>query len=132
MWKRAVALTCISAMCLSSAAVARTRSQLAPADEYFGRQKMSVLGIRNELRDTTLRVHYTPKRASDQLRACESIQDALQDFAAKYPRDNWLPPMIVQLEQLYSAMTSHAGHARYVAFRSWAQRKLRQSRYTGR
>jgi hypothetical protein len=117
---------------MSSAAVARTRSQLAPADEYFGHQKMSILGIRNELRDTTLRVHYAPKRASAQLRACESIQDALQDFASKYPHDTWLPPMIVQLEQLYSAMTGHAGHARYVAFRSWAQHKLQQSRYARR
>ncbi len=115
----------ISAMLLPCAAVARTWSRLAPADEYFGRQKISILGIRNELRDTTLRVHYTPKRASDQLRACESIQDALQDFASKYPRDNWLPPMIIQLEQLYSAMTGHVGHVRYVQFRAWAQRKLR-------
>ena len=132
MWKRAVALACISAMLLPCAAAARMQSRLAPADEYFGRQKMSILGIRNELRTTTLRVHYAPKRAADQLRACDSIENALEDFAAKYRHDNWLPPMIVALEQLYAAMTTHAGHQRYAHFHTWAQRKLHQARYATR
>ena len=35
--------------CFASAAHANGMRDLAPADEYFGRLRMSVLGIRNEL-----------------------------------------------------------------------------------
>lgn len=43
---------------------------LAPADEYFGRMRMSILGSRLAL-----------------------VDDALRDWRAHYPRDTWLPRM---------------------------------------
>ena len=72
--------------CLSSAAQANIRD-LAPADEYFGRMKMSVLGIRNALDGLERRVANGDRSVGSMLAL---VDDAIADWRSKYPRDTWL------------------------------------------
>ena len=58
----------------------------APADEYFGRMKMSFLGIDNTLRDAskTAGEHTTESSVVSKVALAE---DALKDWERRYPRD---------------------------------------------
>jgi hypothetical protein len=56
---------------------------VAPADEYFGKLKMSVLGIRNTIRDQGLRVDADPSKAPAALSSVAFAEDALRDWEHK-------------------------------------------------
>jgi hypothetical protein len=58
----------------------------APADEYFGRLKISMLGINNMLHDDSIRAgaSTTDERL---IHDVADATDALRDWARKYPRD---------------------------------------------
>jgi hypothetical protein len=58
----------------------------APADEYFGRMKMSFLGMNNTFRDAAISSgdHTTDPRIAHKVALAE---DALDAWAKKYPRD---------------------------------------------
>lgn len=71
---------------LSSVAQASMRD-LAPADEYFGRMKMSVLGIRNALNGLERRVESGDRSVGSMLAL---VDDAISDWRSKYPHDTWL------------------------------------------
>jgi hypothetical protein len=79
----------------------------APADEYFGPYKESILEIRNRLmsfeRDTDwdLRRH---------IRGIDNVELAIEDWSAKYPRDPWIPGFSHRLARVY--VRAHAGHCR--------------------
>jgi len=83
--------------------------RVAPADEYFGHLKMSILGIRNQLRDLGLRLAYAPDRGADVLGAAGFVEDALRDWERKYPADPWLPKSVYQLTSLYARVHSTEG-----------------------
>jgi hypothetical protein len=108
-------------MLLPACAAAHAHSRLAPADEYFGRQKMSILGIRNALRETLTRINFSPGSAELQLRACLSIENSLEDFGRKYPGDTWLPGMVHDLEGLYGRMHTRDGREHAAHFVAWAK-----------
>jgi hypothetical protein len=66
----------------------------APADEYFGRFKMSILGVRNVVSDIDARADDAAADAARNL--CHKLtlaEDALRDWHAKYPDDTWLPKL---------------------------------------
>ena len=65
--------------------------KVAPADEYFGRMKMSILGITNTIRDTGIRESYDPANASKYYTSLALTEDALEDWSHKYPHDGWIP-----------------------------------------
>jgi hypothetical protein len=58
----------------------------APADEYFGRQKLSYLGINNMLRDSAISSgsHTTERKIVGTVATAE---EAIEDWARKYPHD---------------------------------------------
>lgn len=107
---------------------AQPHSGLAPADEYFGRMKMSVLGIRNGLRDTSLRIAYDPRHAATQLAACHWLENAIEDWGNKYPHDTWLPGMVAQLERIYARIHNTQGRIHAARLRSWEMRRDRRFR----
>ena len=75
---------------------------LAPADEYFGILKLSILGIRNSVRDLGLRYdvnHDIPKQTYDSALLTEQ---AMQDWEHKYPHDRLLPRAVFFLQRLYT------------------------------
>lgn len=65
--------------------------KVAPADEYFGRMKMSILGITNSIRDTGTREGFDPSHASRYYGGLALTENALLDWAHKYPQDSWIP-----------------------------------------
>ena len=110
--KRAFALVCTSALLLGVAAppkspagkpagkpaaaapklskwqqhIQETLHNAAPGDEYFGRLKMSYLGINNTFRDESVRAgdYTTDPRI---IARVSFAQEALNDWARRYPRD---------------------------------------------
>jgi len=62
----------------------------APADEYFGRLKMSYLGMNNTFRDSAISAGEHTTDAGI-VRKVALAEDALEAWARKYPRDPQLP-----------------------------------------
>ena len=84
--RRTLLAVALFVACLGSVAQASIRD-LAPADEYFGRMKMSVLGIRNALDGLERRVESGDRSVGSMLAL---VDDAISDWRAKYPHDTWL------------------------------------------
>ena len=97
------------------------KCRVAPADEYFGKLKMSILGIRNTIKDQGLKVDYYPDKADSTLNAMSLAEDALHDWQHKYPCDSWLPGSIYALEHFYTKIHTADGvkhvHATYAWLR---------------
>lgn len=116
----------ILALCLfvafagsASIADARSGSKLAPADEYFGSLKLSILGIRNTIRDVGANLEVDMSRWEHLSNKAEFAEDALHDWQRKYPGDTWLPKTIFALERLYAKIDNEEGHRRRVAATIW-------------
>jgi hypothetical protein len=62
----------------------------APADEYFGRFKLSFLGMRNIIRDMNVEGD-SPLALPLQEGRIHEVAGSLADWADRYPRDKWLP-----------------------------------------
>lgn len=101
----------IQAMASTTAAAGPTpkpapKAVVAPADEYFGRQKISTLGIDNLIHDTDARESFDPDLASRLYTPLSAAEDALEDWAAKYPHDTWIPKRAYLLSHLFWRMHS--------------------------
>lgn len=85
-----VSLALLIVACAASSARAAIRD-LAPADEYFGRLRMSVLGIHNALVLLERRAEAGNRRLVPGFKAqLGLIDDAIYDWRRHYPRDTWL------------------------------------------
>jgi hypothetical protein len=98
------------------------RCRVAPADEYFGRMKMSILGIRNTIKDQGLRVDRDPSRANATLNQMTLTEDAVHDWQHKYPCDSWLPGTIYGLEHFYGKIHTPYGRKRVHYLYAWLHR----------
>ncbi len=93
----------------------------APADEYFGAQKMSAIGIRMRIDKLGRRYHARTISDADLLHDAAIAEAALRAWGDKYPRDPWLAPTAFHLEQLDQTVQSTAARAqatdllRYIA-----------------
>jgi len=71
----------------------------APADEYFGPFKESILEIRNRLvsfeRDTSWDL-------ARHVRAIDNVEVSIEDWYRKYPRDPWIRGFTIRLERVYA------------------------------
>jgi hypothetical protein len=85
---------------------------LAPADEYFGRLKMSVLGVRNKVKDLGIDADVHPEHDTAILGNALWVEDAMRDWAKKYPFDRWLPRYAYALEVMYERIPSTDAHRR--------------------
>lgn len=85
--------------------------RVAPADEYFGRLKMSILGIRNQLHDLSLRLQFAPDKGEDVLGSAVMVEDAMRDWEHKYPADPWLAKSVYDLTSLYANVHTVHGHS---------------------
>jgi hypothetical protein len=86
----------------------------APADEYFGRLGMSVLGVRSKVKDLGLDADLHPEHDQAILNNALWLEDAMRDWAKKYPFDRWLPRYAYALEQMYEEIPGDAAHKRAV------------------
>jgi hypothetical protein len=92
----------------------RPHAGLAPADEYFGRLGMSVLGVRNKVKDLGLDADIHPERERTILGGAVWVEDAMRDWARKYPFDRWLPRYAYALEEMYEQLPGSDAHRRAV------------------
>ena len=85
---------------LSSTALvhAQSHSTAAPADEYFGPFKESILGIRNHINDLE-------RKADDELAGAEqgmdNVEIAIEDWQKHYPHDSWIPGFLDRMVHVY-------------------------------
>lgn len=86
----------------------------APADEYFGRLQMSILGVRNKVKDLGLDADLHPEHDKAVLGNATWVEDAMRDWAKKYPFDHWLPRYAYALENIYEEIPGDEAHKRAV------------------
>jgi hypothetical protein len=103
--------------------------RVAPADEYFGRQKMSILGIRNQLHDLALRLQFSPQKSEDVLGSAAMVEDAMHDWEHKYPADPWLPKSVFDLTTLYANVHTAHGHSKATRCLRWLLTRYGRTRY---
>jgi hypothetical protein len=101
----------------------------APADEYFGRLGMSVLGVRTKVKDLGLDADFHPEHDQAILNNALWVEDAMRDWAKKYPFDRWLPRYAFALEQMYEEIPGQAAHKRAVKQTSYITAYFPQTVY---
>src|ERR1700736_3958114 len=85
--------------------------KVAPLDEYFGRMKLRPLGINNTIHDTNLHVKYDSANAGHYYQGLAWAEDALRDWARKYPNDTWLPGRAYFMSHVFWQMHTPDGDA---------------------
>jgi len=93
--------------------------RVAPADEYFGRLKMSVLGIRNTIKDVGANLDIDQTRWTQLASKAAFAEDAMRDWQKKYPQDTWLAKTVFALERMYAKLESDDGRKRSLATMKW-------------
>jgi hypothetical protein len=113
--------------------VAAPKVKLAPADEYFGPMKMSVLGIRNEIHD--LMIKYEPTYDYDHHLAKATMgvavmtEASLRDWEVKYPLDGQLARYVYLLEHLYAKIQTDDAQAKAKICAQWLMTRYGGSWY---
>ena len=115
----------MSAVIASCYAPAAARTRVAPADEYFGRMKMSILGVGNTLRDLSAKAERRSASPANIAHDTMLAEDAIHDWEAKYPRDPWLARDVAKLVHIYSEVGSETGRHHMHACLSWLERRYR-------
>jgi hypothetical protein len=98
-----LALGALPAFVLPCALGAASLSQVAPADEYFGRARMSPLEITNRISDA--------ERRGPTYGGLKAAQAALEDWTRKYPADPWIPQREYRMSHLFARLHSRDGNA---------------------
>ena len=94
-------------------------SKVAPADEYFGKLKLSILGISNTIKDQGNKIDADPTQQSSVMNSAGLAEDAIHDWEKKYPLDSWIPRTVFSLERLYAKIDSDAARAKAKATMVW-------------
>ncbi len=101
---RRILLALLLAFSFAAPVFAESPANLAPADRYFGRLKMSILGVRNSLKDLSERADAHPDDAEHIYDKAVLVEDALHDWQRHFPRDPWIPKYAYSLAQLYGKL----------------------------
>ncbi len=92
---------------------------VAPADEYFGHQRLSILGMRNMLHDLQRDSQNGARGDESVVNSARAVEDAMHDWQSRYPLDPWLPRYIYQLDGLYHRVDSDEAHERAERVHAW-------------
>ena len=90
-------------------------SDLAPADEYFGHLHLSPLGIRHTIFSLKYDLHKGRRKPDAIEHDALEVQDALQDWSVRYPRDSWIPAALWNLAVLYEELPGSDAQTHAVA-----------------
>lgn len=121
----ALALACSFA----APAFAEPSANLAPADRYFGRLKMSILGVRNQIKDLALRADAHPEDAEHIYDKAVLVEDALRDWHKHFPRDPWIPKYAYSLAQLFGKLDNDDARVRKNDTLDWLIATFPESEY---
>ena len=93
-----------SAVCAHppAAGASTQHARLAPADEYFGRLKMSILGIRNRINELESESADPALNNASISWKISMVEDAIADWRNKYPADPWIPRFRTRLNVVYA------------------------------
>ena len=127
-----LALALALPVCATAApALAIPYGQLAPADRYFGRMKMSILGIRNSIKDLSQAADNNPGESEHIFDKAVLVEDALRDWQQQFPRDPWIPKYAYSLAMLYQKLDYIDARGRADAMIQWLDRRYPESEYAG-
>ena len=106
---------CMNQPVLGATHAGATTNGAAPADEYFGRMKMSYLGINNSLRDAYVMAgeHTVYPVVIQKIKFAE---EAFLDWQRKYPHDPQLPRSIFFLFGAYLKVWNGDGQSHALAY----------------
>lgn len=99
----------------------------APADEYFGPLRLSVMGVRNMLSETTSRIDRGEFDSESTLKHLALVEASLRDWEARYPADSWIPHMVFVLHRAYRGMATEEASLRSIDVASWLMRDYASS-----
>jgi hypothetical protein len=111
-----------------AAPVVASSAHCAPADEDFGKLRLSILGVRNNISDTATRLDRGAVDVQSTLEHLALVEDSLRDLEAKYPQDGWLPRMVLDLHRVYRRIGTEEAVLRSVDVASWLLRAYPGSR----
>lgn len=89
-------------------------SALAPADEYFGRLKLSPFGIRHKVFSLKDDLHHARAKPDAVEHDAELVEDALRDWTARFPQDPWIAATAWNLATLYEELPGTGAQNRAV------------------
>lgn len=116
------AVAVLLAFLVQGMALASLRDE-APADEYFGPFKVSVLEIRNRLQRFEGQPNQELAMASN-VHGIDAVETAIEDWHRRYPRDSWLPGFLERIVHVYARAHAnrdeHAHHAFAMLVRDYA------------
>ncbi len=98
---------------------APTIMDLAPADEYFGPLKLSILGIRNTIHDLGARYDVNHAISHQTFASAELTERSIRDWEHHFPRDGQVPKAIYLLERLYTKVLTQESRDRAKATDRW-------------
>ncbi len=119
----------VLALTFAAPAFADPSRNLAPADRYFGRLKMSILGVRNALAELSARADAQPDQAEHIYDKAVLVEDALHDWQRHFPRDPWIPKYAYALAQLYGKLEMDDARARKNDTLDWLIATYPESEY---
>ncbi len=93
-------------------AFAQPSASLAPADRYFGRLKMSILGRAQPAQGPLGAADAQPDEAEHVYDKAVLVEDALHDWQKHFPRDPWIPKYSYALAQLYGKVATDDARVR--------------------
>jgi hypothetical protein len=103
-------------------AAAMPVSELAPADEYFGKMQMSGLGIRYSIQHLRVAAYHHDLAPRDLLNKTLMTDDAFFSWTHKYRHDSWIEQTGWALAELYALIPGPNAHThRLVVLRYLAQ-----------
>jgi hypothetical protein len=94
-------------------------ASMAPADEYFGPLKLSIIGIQNSIRDIGLRYKYNNSIAAQSFASAKLVESAIRDWAHRYAHDPQLPRNIYFLQRLYTQILFQQSRDRAHVIAQW-------------
>jgi hypothetical protein len=107
-------------------------SGLAPADEYFGHYKMSVLGIANTIRDAGARMDSGSDPSTMLSGPLSYVTDAIKDWEAQYPADPWIAKDLMALEDVYLRVPTDDGFKLASQTEAWLSADFPDSEYAAK
>jgi hypothetical protein len=94
-------------------------ASMAPADEYFGPLKLSIIGIHNSIRDIGLRYKYNSSIGAASYASAQLVESAVRDWAHRYAHDPQLPRNIYALQRLYTQILLQQSRDRAHVIAQW-------------
>lgn len=94
-------------------------TSLAPADEYFGPLKMSIIGIRNSIRDAGLRYDVNHDTARQTYASAQLTERSIRDWEKRFPHDDQLPRAVYFLQRLYTKVLIAESRERARIIATW-------------